>query len=561
MSDRKFVIGVDFGTDSVRALLVNAANGETIASNVYWYPRWKEGKYCDPINNQFRQHPKDHLEGLELTVKGVIEESKISSDQVKGICVDTTGSSPMAVDQSGKPLSLQAEYAENPNAMLLLWKDHTAIDEAAEINQLAKSWGGEDYTKYEGGIYSSEWFWAKILHVIREDDNVANAAYSWMEHCDVITLELIGAGKPEDVRRSRCAAGHKALWHKSWDGLPSKSFLSKLDPRLAIIKDRLYTDTYTSDLPAGKLSLYWAEKLGLSPDTIVAVGTFDAHAGAVGGEISGNTLVKVMGTSTCDIMVASYQDIGNNLVNGICGQVDGSVIPGTVGLEAGQSGFGDVLAWFRDLITQPVLSLLRESSILDDKAKEALAEEIRDRLLNKLSEEALKIPVSTTAPVALDWINGRRTPDANQALKGAIMGINPGTDAPRFYKALVESICFGSKKIVDRFRDEGIIIDSVIGMGGVAKKSKLVMQTMADVLNMPIKVSASEQAPALGAAMYAAVAAGIFPDVQSAIAAMGAGFDEIYEPIPENKAMYETLYHRYSQFGTFVEKEWQSRKL
>ncbi|MEX2592520.1 MAG: ribulokinase [Anditalea sp.] len=554
MSDKKFVIGVDFGTDSVRAILVNAANGETLASKVYWYPRWKEGKYCDPINNQFRQHPKDHLEGLGLTIKGIMEESGVPSHQVRGICVDTTGSSPIAVDQSGKPLSLQTEFAENPNAMLILWKDHTAIKEAAEINQLAKSWGGEDYTKYEGGIYSSEWFWAKILHVIRADEQISNAAYSWMEHCDVITMELTGADNPAEFKRSRCAAGHKALWHKSWGGLPPKEFLSKLDPRLAEIRERLYTDTYTSDLPAGKLSTYWAEKLGLSPETIVAVGTFDAHAGAIGGEISGNTLVKVMGTSTCDIMVASYEDIGENLVKGICGQVDGSVIPGTVGLEAGQSGFGDVLAWFRDLITQPVIALLKESSQLDDWAKEQLAVEIQDRILAKLSEEAFLIPLSETAPVALDWINGRRTPDANQALKGAIMGINPGTDAARVFKALVESICFGSKKIVDRFREEGITIDTVIGMGGVAKKSKLVMQTMADVLNMPIKVSASDQAPALGAAMYAAVAAGIYPDTESVIAAMGAGFDEVYEPIKENVVIYEKLYQKYSQFGAFVEE-------
>lgn len=555
MSDQKFVIGVDFGTDSVRAILVNASNGESLASKVYWYPRWKEGKYCDPINNQFRQHPKDHLEGLELTIKGIIEDSGVNPAHIMGIGVDTTGSSPMPVDRSGKPLALSTELAENPNAMLVLWKDHTAIQEAAEINQLAKSWGGEDYTKYEGGIYSSEWFWAKILHVIREDEQVANAAYSWMEHCDVITYELIGAINPVDFKRSRCAAGHKALWHKSWGGLPSKEFLSRLDPRLGEIKDRLFTETYTSDLPAGTLSDYWAEKWGLNPETIIAVGTLDAHAGAIGGKISPNTLVKVMGTSTCDIMVASYEEIGENLVKGICGQVDGSVIPETIGLEAGQSGFGDVLAWFRDLITQPALSMIKESKCLDDNVKEQLSMEIKDGILNKLSEEAFNIPISETAPVALDWINGRRTPDANQSLKGAIMGINPGTDAARLFKALVESICFGSKKIIDRFREEGVTIDTVIGMGGVAKKSKLVMQTMADVLNMPIKISASDQTPALGAAMYAAVAAGLYPDTSSAISAMGAGFDKVYEPNAENNLIYEKLYQKYSDFGEFVEGE------
>lgn len=555
MSEKKFVIGVDFGTDSVRSILVQADDGRTLASKVYWYPRWKEGKYCDPLNNQFRQHPKDHLEGLELTIKGVVEEAGIRPDQVVGIGVDTTGSSPMAVDQYGKPLALHPAFEGNPNAMLILWKDHTAIDEAAEINQLATSWGGEDYTKYEGGIYSSEWFWAKILHTIRQDETVARAAFSWMEHCDVITMELIGGDSPTDFKRSRCAAGHKALWHPSWGGLPSKEFLSLLDPRLAELKDRLFTETYTSDTSAGHLSPFWADKLGLTTSTIVAVGTLDAHAGAVGGEIVPNTLVKVMGTSTCDIMVADYEAIGENLVKGICGQVDGSVLPGWVGLEAGQSGFGDLLAWFGDLVTDPAISMIRQSDLLEDVVKDQLAIELREGILARLSEQAMAIPLTETAPVALDWINGRRTPDANQALKGAIMGINPGTDAPRLFKALVESLCFGSKKIVDRFREEGVVIDAVIGMGGVAQKSKLVMQTMADVLGMPIKVSASGQAPALGSAMYASVAAGFHPDLPSAVSAMGAGFDEVYTPIEKNTATYKRLYEKYSRFGEYVEGE------
>lgn len=548
-----FVIGLDYGSDSVRAVMVNAANGEVKASHVFWYPRWKAGKYCDPVKNQFRQHPKDHLEGLEETIREVIRQAGIPAEQIKGIGVDTTGSSPMAVDAQARPLAFSPDFAENPNAMMVLWKDHTAIREANEINELARSWGGEDYTKYEGGIYSSEWFWAKILHIIREDEEVADAAYSWMEHCDVITAELIGAQDPLTFRRSRCAAGHKALWHESWEGLPSREFLAKLDPRLADLRDRLYTDTYTSDLPAGQLSALWAEKLGLNTDTLVAVGTFDAHAGAVGGEVTENTLVKVMGTSTCDIMVASYEAIGKNLVKGICGQVDGSVIPGSIGLEAGQSGFGDVLAWFKNLLVNPAADLISASKVLDQSQKESLIEEIENTLLIKLSEEALQIPPSESVTVALDWVNGRRTPDANQGLKGALMGLSMGTDAARVFKALVESICFGSKKIVDRFREEGVTIDAVIGMGGVAKKSRLVMQTMADVLDMPIKIATSDQAPALGAAMYASVAAGIHPSTEAAIAAMSNGFDQIYEPIPANVEVYKKLYESYSAFGEYVE--------
>lgn len=549
----QYVVGLDYGTDSVRAVLVNAGDGKTLASKVYWYPRWKAGKYCNPVINQFRQHPLDHLEGLESTIKGVLNEAKIDSSLVKAICVDTTGSSPMPVDERAQSLALYPKFAENPNAMMVLWKDHTAIKEADEINHIARTWGGEDYTKYEGGIYSSEWFWAKILHVIREDEAVKNAAYSWMEHCDFITAQLIGCNDPLALKRSRCAAGHKALWHESWGGLPPKEFLGKFDPYLAELKDRLYTETYTSDLVAGNLSPAWAEKLGLSTDVVVAVGTFDAHAGAVGGEITENTLIKVMGTSTCDIMVTDKEKLGDKLIPGICGQVDGSVIPGTIGLEAGQSGFGDVLAWFKNLILKPSLEMIEASDSLSPEQKEALSNELEDKLIIKLSEDALAIPVSESTIVALDWINGRRTPDANQSLKGAIRNLNMGSDAARVFKALVEAISFGSKSIVERFRQEGVQIDAVIGMGGVAKKSTLVMQTLADVLNMPIKVATSDQAPALGAAMYAATAAGIHSSTEAAIQAMSSGFDQVYKPIPEHVEVYKKLYQDYLEFGKLVE--------
>jgi len=549
-----YVIGVDFGTDSVRSVLVDAQDGKTIASEVFIYPRWKQGKYCDATINQFRQHPLDHLEGLEATIRGIIEKSGVVAEAVKGICVDTTGSSPMPVDETGQALSLLPEFAENPNAMMVLWKDHTGIAEAEEINQLARSWGGVDYTQFEGGIYSSEWFWSKILHITRKDPEVAKAAYSWMEHCDYITALLTGSKDPLTFKRSRCAAGHKALWHESWGGLPAKEFLGQLNPKLADLKDRLYTHTYTSDNPAGNLSEAWSKKLGLTTTTVVAVGTFDAHAGAVGGEVKDHTLVKVMGTSTCDIMVTSYENLGDKLVKGICGQVDGSVVPGTVGLEAGQSGFGDVLAWFKNLIIQPIGQLIEENQSLSSSQKASLIEELEDKLLVHLSDQALQLSPDETLPLALDWINGRRTPDANQGLKGAIMGLSMGTDAPRILKALVESICFGSKSIVERFKSEGIEINTIVGLGGVAKKSPLVMQTMSNVLDMPIKVATSEQAPALGAAMYAAVAAGIYSDVAAAISHMGNGFDHVYHPESQQAEKYARIYSNYLKFGEFVEE-------
>lgn len=545
--EKQYVIGLDFGTDSVRSVLVDATDGSTLGSKVHWYKRWKEGKYCDPSTNSFRQHPLDHIEGMEATIRDVVKETGVNPKAVKGICIDTTGSSPVPVDQAGTPLSLLPAYAENPNAMMVLWKDHTAIKEADEINDLARSWGGEDYTRFEGGIYSSEWFWAKILHIAREDGQIRQAAYSWVEHCDLMTYLLTGGQDLSALKRSRCAAGHKAMWHESWGGLPADDFLSRLHPYLADVKKNLYTQTYTSDEAAGRLSAEWAEKLGLTTDVVVAVGTFDAHAGAVGAEVEENTLVRVMGTSTCDIIVSSKNVIGDKTVKGICGQVDGSVIPGMIGLEAGQSAFGDVLAWFKDVLSWPLDNLLKSTHSPEE------IEAIKEKLIAELSQQAEQTPVDESAPIALDWVNGRRTPDANQSLKAAFVNLSLGTRAPHMFRALVEAICFGSKKIADRFAEEGVQISSVVGIGGVAKKSTFVMQTLADVMNMPIKIAVSDQAPALGAAMYAAVAAGIYPGMKEAVQAMGNGFEKTYEPRPEMVAIYAKMYARYEALGDFVE--------
>ena len=552
----QYVIGVDYGTDSVRSVLINAANGQEASYAVFYYPRWKVGKYCEPAKNQFRQHPLDYLEGLEWTIKECLKNApKVSPEEVKGICVDTTGSTPVAVNAEGTPLSMLPEFADNPNAMFVLWKDHTAIKEAEEINRIAHTWDGEDFTKYVGGIYSSEWFWAKILHIVRKDDAVAATAFSWMEHCDWIPAVLTGSKNVLSVKRSRCAAGHKAMWHESWKGLPSADFLGHLDEQLAALRPRLYRDTYTADVEAGSLCDEWAQRLGLPTSVKIAVGTFDAHAGALGGEIEPYCLVKVMGTSTCDMLIAAHEDIGDKLVRGICGQVDGSIVPGMMGLEAGQSAFGDLLAWFKDVITYPVYEILGEASFLNDSLKSKVFDTIEDQLLVKLSQDAALIPIEESDIIALDWVNGRRTPDANQALKGAIMGLNMGSDAPRIFKALVEAICFGSKSIVERFRSEGVDIHQVVGLGGVAQKSPFVMQTLADVLNIPIKIASSEQAPALGAAMYAAVAAGIYADTEGAKKAMGNGFDMTYFPKADNVKVYEKLYDKYLALGDFVEKK------
>jgi len=553
--ENKFVIGIDYGTDSVRSVVVDTSNGKIAGTSVVEYPRWKKGLYCDPSINQFRQHPLDYIEGLEQSVTKALKG--LSSDIVKnivGITVDTTGSTPVAVDKSGTPLSMLPGFEDDPDAMFVLWKDHTGVKEAAEINSLAKNWGGTDFTRYEGGIYSSEWFWSKILHVLRHSERVRTNAWSWVEHCDWIPAILTGETDPLKIKRSRCAAGHKAMWHEDFKGLPDEEFLVKLDPVLKGLRARLYTKTFTCDTPAGTLTAEWASRLGLPADVRVGAGTFDAHTGAVGGEIKPYQLVKVMGTSTCDMIVAPMSEVGNKLVSGICGQVDGSIVPGMLGLEAGQSAFGDIYAWFSNLLMWPIDNLLSGMNWLDQDSRERIRTESAERMIAGLSKQAENLDGDETAIVALDWMNGRRTPDANQELKGAITGLSLGSDAPRIFKALVEATAFGSKMINERFISEGIRIDGVIAIGGVAKKNPFVMQIVSDVLDMPIKVAASEQTVALGSAMAASVVAGVHKDIPSAQKAMGGGFEKEYHPDPVKAKRYQSLFNKYKALGILIEK-------
>ena len=551
----KYVIGLDYGSDSARAVVVCTETGQTLATSVKYYPRWQAGKYCNPAINQYRQHPLDYIEVLEGTVKEALSKCPAgTAEQVVGIAFDTTGSTPVFTDEQGTRLALLPEFAENPNAMFVLWKDHTAVQEAAEINQLCKKWE-IDYSAYEGGIYSSEWFWAKALHVLRADEAVRAKAYSIVEHCEWMPALLTGVQSAKEIVRSRCACGHKTMWHPKWNGLPSEEFLTTLDPLLAGFRDRLFSETETADKPVGKLTPEWAERLGLSTDVVVAGGAYDCHMGAVGAAVTPHTFVRIIGTSTCDVMVADYQEIGDRLIKGICGQVDGSVIPGMIGLEAGQSAYGDVYAWFKRLLEFPLKQILSKSTLLDEATKAKLIDEVSDQIIPALTAEAEQIPIEESGVLATDWINGRRTPDANQLLKGTITGLTLGTTAPRIFRALVEATAFGGKAIVDRFRAEGVAIDNVIGIGGIALKSPFVMQVLSDVLNMPVKVCNTDQACALGAAMFAATAAGVYSRVEEAIAAMNSGFAKTYEPNPEHAATYQAIYEQYVKVGQFTEKE------
>ncbi|MDR0768347.1 MAG: ribulokinase [Dysgonamonadaceae bacterium] len=526
----KYVVGLDYGTDSCRAVIVEAETGKEIASSVKYYKRWKEGKYCVPAENQYRQHPLDYIEALEESVKEALSQSpEGTAENVVGISFDTTGCTPVLINKDGLPLALMPGFAENPNAMFVLWKDHTAVEEAAKINRLAKEWK-IDYTAYEGGIYSSEWVWAKMAHVLREDPTVRSDAYSWVEHCDWMPALITGKTRPEAIVRSRCAAGHKAMWLKEWGGLPPEEFLVAIDPLLKGFREHLFEDTFTSDTKIGNLTPEWAKRLGLNTDVAVGVGAFDCHFGAVGAEIKPGAFVRVIGTSTCDIMVASYEEMKDKLIPGICGQVDGSVIPGLIGLEAGQSGFGDVYAWFSKFVGKSI---------------------------SELTQEAEKLPISETV-IATDWLNGRRTPDTNQLLAGTIAGLTLGSTPAMVFRALVEATSYGSKAIIDRFLENNIEILEVIGIGGISLKSPFVMQTLADVLGIPIKVAKTEQACAFGAAMFAAVVAGVYPAVEAAQEAMGQGFLSEYLPNKKNHKIYSALYQKYLRLGKFTESDLSS---
>ncbi|WP_276919939.1 ribulokinase [Bacteroides stercorirosoris] len=541
-SNKKYVIGLDFGTDSCRALIVDVRNGDEVATGVSFYPRWKAGLYCDAQSNRYRQHPLDYIESMTEAVHTALShltEEEIAS--ICGLCFDTTGSTPALTDCNGMPLALNPEFAEEPDAMFILWKDHTAVREAEQINALVKE-RNLDYLLYEGGTYSSEWVWSKVLHVINTNSRVKEAAYSWTEHCDWMTGLVTGNTIPEKMLRSRCAAGHKAMWHERWL-LSSSEVLLELNPSLNRILPHLFTQTYTSDTRAGTLTTEWAGKLGLPQSIAVAVGALDAHMGAVGASVAPGVLTRIMGTSTCDIMVAEKHEIGDRCIEGICGQVDGSVLPGFIGLEAGQSAFGDIYAWFRKFMSWPL------KDIPEGEAKQ----KVMDTMLIELTREAQALKLSENDIVALDWMNGRRTPYADQNVKGMIAGLTLGSTAPEVFKALVEATAFGSRRIVEHMKAQGLHIDSVNGIGGISKKAPFVMQTLADVLNMPIRIVRSQQTCALGAAMFAAVAAGVYRDIMEAMKYMGSDVEVEYKPDTRRARVYETLYKKYLELAKNAE--------
>lgn len=524
-----YTIGLDYGTNSVRCLIVDVGDGTELGTAVYEYPTGSAGIILDSSDhNLARQNPADYVKGIEVTVKEAIEKAKKANSDfdtadVIGIGVDTTGSTPLPVDKDGTPLSFSDEFKNNPNAQAWLWKDHTGHVEAAEITALAEKEHPE-YLDKCGSTYSSEWLFSKILHCLRTDPAVFEAAHSWVECCDYIPAVLTGTQKPEQIKRSRCAAGHKAMFNADWGGLPAKDFLSKLDPRLGELRDRLYDETYTVETKAGNLTEEWAGKLGLTAGIPVAVGAFDAHLGAVGSGIAPGKLVKIIGTSTCDMLVAdSAQQLAD--IPGICGIVDGSILPGCFGLEAGQSAVGDIFNWFVNYVAAG--------------SHEAL------------TEKAANLIPGQSGLLALDWNNGNRTILVDQRLTGLLVGQTLHTKPEEIYRALIEATAFGALTIINRFEEYGVKVEEVINCGGIAEKNPLLMQIYADVTGREMKISRSAQSCALGAAIAGAVVAGNtsggydnFPEAQTAM----CGIKEVtHKPIPKNVPAYKRLYGLYKQ--------------
>jgi L-ribulokinase len=531
----RYTIGLDYGTNSVRALVVNVANGAEVATAVWTYAHGTQGVILSRDPNLARQHPADYVKGAEITIKKVLAAARknvrgFHPGQIVGIGVDTTGSTPLPVDANGQPLAFNKKFANNPAAMAWLWKDHTGVAEAVEITGLA----GKIRPRYLakcGGTYSSEWFWSKILHCLRTSPKVFNAAHSWVELADYVPAALTGTEAPARLTAGICAAGHKAMYNENWGGYPDKEFLSQLGPKLGALRDRLCPRVRAIDSAVGGLTAGWSNKTGLPAGIPVAVGAFDAHLGAVGSGVTPGVLVKIIGTSTCDITVwPNTENLAD--VPGLCGIVNGSVLPGYFGLEAGQSAVGDIFNWFVNYI-QP-------------GGKAGTHE--------KLTQGAAKLQPGESGLLALDWNNGNRTILVDQRLTGLLVGQTLYTTPAEIYRALIEATAFGALTIINRFEEYGVKIGQIVNCGGIAEKNPLVMQIYADVTGRPMKVSRSAQTCALGAAIAGAVVAGAHRDFASAQKAMTGLKPRVFKPNPKAHAVYRELYALYRKchdaFGT-----------
>lgn len=540
------VIGVDFGSDSVRAVVVNTVSGKVLASAVSMYPRWSEGKYQHPETAVFRQHPLDYIESFTACVSEAVKMAGPgTADKIAGIGIDTTGSTPVAVNREGTPLSLTDTFSENENAMFLLWKDHSAAREAEELTGLFHTAGSRDYLTYMG-TYSAEWYWAKILHVVRTDQAVRDAAYTWVEHCDWMVGLLTGNTHPETMYHSACAAGFKALWNSEWNGLPDKEVLGKADEYLKKVAERFGSAPKPATVSAGRILPEWAARLGVPENTEISGSSFDAHAGAIGGGVGENILVCTLGTSAVDMTVVRPDELRNinvKMLTRFGGLAEDSILPGYVGIETGQAAFGDIFAWFRRLLSWPLQRLEEEPDGTPQERE--MCFRMEERILPMLQREAEHLEHTETLPVALDWINGRRYPNANDAARGVLADISLGTNAPQVYWALVFSAVSGLNRIREGFEQSGIRIDKVKAVGGIPRKSSFIMQMMADLMEKPIEILDENQTCALGAAIYAAMGSGCCQSLNEAVSNMSARVEKCYRPDADRHTALRRQYARY----------------
>lgn len=539
----KYSIGLDFGTNSCRSVIIDISDGRELGTTVFDYPSGELGILTDPSDpNVARQNPQDYIDGLKFVITGSLEEARVNDPEfdvndVIGIGVDTTGSTPVPVDETGTPLALSDKFKNNLNAMVWLWKDHTAHAEAAEITSKAEQLRPQYLAKC-GGTYSSEWWWSKILHLKRCAPEVFEAAHSFIEHCDYIPALLAGNTDPSSVKRSVCAAGHKAMYSNEWGGLPDKEFLNELDPALSDLRDRLFSEAFSSEKSVGNLSKEWAQRTGLVEGTPIAVGAFDCHMGAVACGVKEGVLTKILGTSTCDIAVMPNTKVLED-VPGVCGIVDGSVLPDHYGIEAGQSAVGDIFLWL-------VNNLVPDSygASTDDK-------------FVKMEEMMSESSPGSSGLLALDWNNGNRTILVDVRLSGLLVGQTLQTKAHEIYRAYIEATAFGALTIINRMEEYGVPINEVVTTGGLAVKNDTLMQIYADVLDRPLKVAISDQTCAVGAALFGASCSGDYQisELQENCFKVR---EEIYNPNPDHVAVYKDLYSLYLELhDSFGTGEWQ----
>lgn len=546
---KEYVIGVDFGSDSVRALVVDARTGEEVAGAVSKYQRWSEGKYSDAAESRFRHHPLDYLESLEYVLHTAVKESPDPS-AIKAIGVDCTASTPALVDNECRPLAMREEFKDNPDAMFVLWKDHTGQKEADHINEVVGR-SEVNYLIHSGNHCSAEYFHPKLIHTLRNSPELQPLAASALELCDWIPAELTGNISLKDLAMSHCAANIKKMFSPRWGGFPPKEILDEMDPLLYPLLEALPQESTSIVSSAGTLSEEWAKKTGLSTDVVVCTGVIDSYSGAIGAGVREGSVVLNMGTSQCQMAVRERAGLTGPAIDGVFGEGDDTIIPGYEGLEAGISAFGDLYAWYKRILAWPMKKMAEST---DDEELKAALEKAEDNMIADLSNEALKLDVKLDSPLATDYINGRRTPRPKNDLSAAIMGLRISTTAPEIFYAFAEASAFATKAVLDLYIDNGVDVKRLIGIGGIAMKSPLVTQLIADLTHFPIEVSASANNCALGAAITSAVAAGLYASIEEAQDAICPPTVKTYYPNPEKAALLEARYRRYLALADFSER-------